>query len=152
MPSAYSPRRIRFVELREAHGWRLKLYTILHEERESVPELLAAAADTAFGSLPRPAVTPDRYGVGILSVHRGSSYDFVTVSYWCYETELRSHAFMRPSSGSYLLEPVTSSELSSDVWDIRLQAFERDAWVETVLRPGTDDLSGYLERRLTEAA
>lgn len=152
MPFAYRPRRLRFVDLVAGRGWRLKLYTILHQDREPVPELTAAATETALASLPQPAVTPDRYGVGVVSVHRGASYDFVTVSHWCYETELRSHTFMRPSSGSYLLEPVSTSDLSADVWDLRLLAFERDAWVETVLRPGAADLDAYLGRRLTEEA
>ncbi len=150
MTIAYRPRQIRFVQLVEESGWRLKLYTILHGDRQPIAELTTAAIETALASLPQPAVDPNRYGVGVLSVHRGSSYDFVTVSHWCYETELRSHTFMRPSSGSYLLEPVSPSELSIDVWDLRLLAFERDAWVDTVLRDGTDAVPAYLEQQLTE--
>lgn len=150
MPAAYHARRIAFDGLEEAEGWRLKVYSVLHHERERQPELMRAAAETALAWLPQPAVTPERYGVGVLSVHRGASYDFVTVSYWCYQTELRSHAFMRPSSGSFLLEPVAASELSWDVWDLRLLAFEGDAWVAEFLRPGRDDLGPYLSRRLTE--
>jgi len=76
----------------------------------------------------------------------------VTVAHWAYTTELRSQTYMRPSSGSYLLEPVSGSELSADVWDLRLLAFERDAWVETVLRPEQADLDRYLARRLEEEA
>ena len=59
---------------------------------------------------------------------------------------------MRPSSGSFLLEPVSGSELSADVWDLRLLAFERDAWVETVLRAEHADLEAYLARSLEEEA
>lgn len=152
MQVRYRPRRIRFVRLEEAKGWRLKLYNILHHSKEPSEALLEAAAETAWASLPQPPVTPDRYGVGFIAVHQGSSYDFVTVAYWAYETELRSQTYMRPSSGSYLLEPVSGSELSADVWDLRLLAFERDAWVEAVLRSGRADVEGYLDRRLEEDA
>lgn len=152
MEVPYRPRRIRFVGLEQTKGWRLKVYNILHHSKEPLAALLQAARDTALASLPQPAVTPDRYGVGFVAVHRGSSYDFVTVAHWAYETELRSQTYMRPSSGSFLLEPVSGSELSADVWDLRLLAFERDAWVETVLRPADADVDGYLGRRLEEEA
>ncbi|MEJ2288697.1 MAG: hypothetical protein P8Y02_08645 [Deinococcales bacterium] len=152
MEVPYRPRRIRFVGLEEAKGWRLKVYNILHHSKEPTAALLEAASDTALASLPQPATTPDRYGVGFIAVHQGASYDFVTVAHWAYETELRSQTYMRPSSGSYLLEPVSGSELSADVWDLRLLAFERDAWVETVLRPDRADLDRYLGRRLEEEA
>lgn len=152
MEVPYRPRLIRFAGLEEARGWRLKLYSILHHSKEFSEALLAAARDTALTSLPQPATSPDRYGVGFIAVHQGSSYDFVTVAHWAYETELRSQTYMRPSSGSFALEPVSSSELSADVWDLRLLAFERDAWVETVLRPEHGDLDTYLSRTLEEEA
>ncbi len=148
----YQPRTIRFVELHQADGWRLKVYSILHRNKQRDPELLVTATDTALAWLPRPAVTSDRYGVGLLGVHQGSSYDFVTVGYWAYETELRFQTYMRPSTVSYRLEPIGAEELSTDVWDIELLAFERDAWMETVLLPDEGDLEGdvdrYLARRL----
>ena len=152
MELPYRPRRIRFVGLDEAKGWRLKTYTILHHSKEESEALLDAARDTAFASLPQPASSPDRYGVGFIVVHQGASYDFVTVAHWAYQTELRSQTYMRPSSGSFLLEPVSGSELSADVWDLRLLAFERDAWVESVLRPERADLDAYLGRTLEEEA
>lgn len=152
MELPYRPRRIRFVRLEEARGWRLKLYNILHHSKETSEALLAAASDTALAFLPQPAITPERYGVGFIAVHQGSSYDFLTVAYWTYETELKSQTYMRPSSGSYLLEPVSGSELAADVWDLRLLAFEREAWVATVLRPDRGDLDAYLRRTLEEEA
>lgn len=152
MDFAYQARRIGFDGVETMRGWRLKRYTILHPSRTPLPGLSDAALDTAASFLPQPPVTAERYGVGWVSVHRGASYDFVTVAYWCYQTELRSQTYMRPSSGSFLLEPLSGSELSSDVWDLRLMAFERDAWVTCVLRPDRADLDTYLERHLDEDA
>ena len=150
----YQPRTIRALELLEARGWRIKVYSILHASKARDDALIEAAKGAALELLPQPAVTLDRYGVGFVNVHQGKSYDFVTVAWWAYETELCQITLTRPSSASYRLEPLTTSdsaELSSDVWDVRLLAFERDAWLETVLtREGGPDLKGYLERRLTE--
>jgi len=152
MEVPYRPRLIRFTGIEEGKGWRLKAYTILHHSKQPSEALRTAARDAALAALPQPAVSPDRYGVGFVAVHQGSSYDFVTVAHWAYQTELRSQTFMRPSSASFTLEPVSGSELSADVWDLRLLAFERDAWVETVLRPQQADLGAYLARTLEEEA
>lgn len=146
----YLARAISFVELFEKQGWRLKVYSILHPDKQLNPDLIKATEETAFSFLPQPAVTPRHYGLGFISVHQGKSYDFVTVAYWAYDSELRHQTYMRPSSSSQRLEPVSGDELSYDVWDIRLLAFERDAWLQNVLRSPKPDLEAYLQERLTE--
>ena len=145
----YQPRHIRFLEQLET-PWRLKIYSILHQSKTLNPDLVEAAKQTALSFLPQPAVTPNHYGVGFVSVHQGKSYDFVTVGYWTYDTELRHQTYLRASSSSLELEPLTSNDLSLDVWDLRLLAFERDAWVAEVLRAQTPSLDGYLAQRLEE--
>ena len=149
LTDTYAPRRIAFQELVEHEGWRLKLYSILFADKDVSSKLLEAAKSAAFSFLPQPATTAHHYGVGFVSVHQGKSYDFVTVAYWTYETELRHQTYMRPSSGSSTLELVTG-ELSTDVWDLRVLAFERDAWLENVLRAKTPDVDTYLSKHLTE--
>jgi hypothetical protein len=143
---SYRPRTIHFLNLVETQGWRLKVYSILHPDKTLNKQLIETAKQTAFAFLPS-ASDPDHYGVGFVSVHQGKSYDFVTVAYWTYSTELRHQTYMRPSSGSSELEAITG-ELSSDVWDIRLLAFERDAWVSEMLQGGK--VENYLAKQLTE--
>lgn len=150
LKETYQPRRIAFHELYEASDWQLKIYTILHQAKTLDEPLINAAKQTALEFLPQPASTQDYYGVGFVSVHQGRSYDFVTVAYWCYDTELRHQTYMRPSSSSYELEALTASELSSDVWDLRVLAFERDAWLRTILNANTPDKQAYLNERLNE--
>lgn len=145
----YRPRRIVFRERIERDVWRLKVYTLLHGDKEPDPALVEAALDQAFAYVPGPDDGPEHYGVGFVGVHQGASFDFVLVAYWAYQTELRFQSYMRPTSQSYRLEPVLGSELSVDVWDIALLAHERAAWVEHVLQPGDADLDGYLAATLT---
>lgn len=147
----YTPRSIHALEPFCAEGWQLKRYSILYGNKHTDTALMAAAKETALKVLPRPAVTQNHYGVGFISVHQGKSYDFVTVAYWTYDTELRHQTYMRPSSASSALEPVTD-ELSTDVWDLRVLAFERDAWVKTILQAQAPDLSAYLQQQLNETA
>ena len=147
----YQKRSIRFLELFQSQGWQLKIYSILHQDKKLNPELIDAAKETALAFLPQPAQTPSYYGLGFISVHQGKSYDFVTVAYWTYDTELRHQTYMRPSSASVELEALTANELSTDVWDLRVLAFERDAWVKTILNAGKPDSAAYLALQLSEA-
>jgi hypothetical protein len=144
----YQPRTIHFVEIHEAQGWKLKVYNILHPNKTPNPQLIGAAKQTALDFLPGHS-EPGHYGVGFISVHQGKSYDFVTVGYWTYSTELRHQSYMRASSAAATLAPITT-ELSSDVWDIRLLGFERDAWVNEVLAANATTPDGYLAKRLSE--
>lgn len=150
MHHAYQPRRIRYRERVERSGWRLKVYHLLHADKEADDALVAAALDEAFGWLPGPDDGPEHYATGFVGVHQGASYDFVLVAYWAYQTELRFQSWMRPTSQSYRLEQVRSGELSADVWDLALLAFERRAWVEHVLEPDEADIAAYLDHTLTE--
>ena len=90
--------------------------------------------------------------MGFVAVHRGASWDFVTIGFWAYQTELRLISLMRASSDSARLEPVADGALSSDVWDLRLLAHERDAWVRHALHPERVDVDAYLADLLDERA
>lgn len=145
----YRPRRILFHERVERGAWTLKLYHLLHGDKEPDPALAEAAVEEALRTLPGPTDGPEHYGVGFVGVHQGASYDFVLVGYWAYQTELRYQSYMRPTSQSYRLEPVRGSELSVDVWDLALLAHERAAWVEHALQPREADVEAYLSATLT---
>lgn len=144
----YQTRQIQFLGIYNQQGWQLKVYSILHPDKTLSSELVEVAKTTALEFLPDQN-EPGHYGVGFISVHQGKSYDFVTVGYWNYSTELRHQTYMRPSSAELSLEALTASELSSDVWDIRLLAFERDAWVE-VLKSSSPKIEDYLMKQLIE--
>jgi hypothetical protein len=144
----YQPRTIHFVDLFDSQGWKLKVYSILHPDKTLSAPLIEAAKQTALDFLPENS-EPGHYGVGFVSVHQGKSYDFVTIGYWTYSTELRHQSYMRASSATATLAPI-STELSSDVWDLRLLAFERDAWVTTMLETTSADVNAYLNEQLNE--
>jgi hypothetical protein len=155
---SYAPRSIVPLPVRDVGGWRLKVTQVLAPGRTAESALVDASAAAAERFLPTPALTPLHYGVGILIVHQGTRYDFVLVGYWTHETELRYETYMRASSDSTRLEALAGGDLATDVWDLRVLAFERDAWLEHVLRaperpgdrdrPWEDRLAAYLGARL----
>lgn len=141
----YQPRPIRFLGLWPMDGWRVKVYGIAHARPLPRPELVAAAKAVAARRLRALPPALPHYRVGFLGVHDGRTANFVFLDVWADENELYHHAYVSPTAEPGRLTYVTPTGLSACVWDMRLQAFERDAWVTHVLRRDpSPDLDGYL--------
>ena len=146
----YRPRPIRFLELFEHAGWRIKLYGIAYRGERPGDALVTATREKAREVLPSPAVGPTRYGVGFAGAHQGRGANFVFVDWWENENELNHHVFLSGPEDPTDLREITETGVVACTWDLMLIAAERQAWVETVLANSDGpDLSAYLERRLS---
>ena len=148
----YQRRPIRFLELWQDSGWRLKVYSIVYLGEQPRQELVQAAKQVAQRWLRQPAAPNQRtYGVGFLGIHDGRGANFVLVDWWADETELHHHLYISPADRPTELQYVTPTGLAACVWDLRVLCFERQAWVDTVLaNPAGPDLAAYLSRFLNE--
>jgi hypothetical protein len=145
----YRPRPVRCLEVWEHGGWRLKVYGIAYGRPAPRPALVGAAKEIAARVLPRPAVTEGRYGAGFLGVHDGRGAAFVFVCWWSDENELHHVVHAGPADDPRRLAEQPSGGTKACVWDLAVIGFERQAWVETVLKnPAGPDLDAYLARRL----
>ena len=147
----YQARAIRFLELWEIAGWRLKVYGITCGSGEPSAGLAAAGKRVVEEKLRQVDAAVDHYGVGFLGIHEGETANFVFVDWWADENELHHHVWASAIDDPIALEYTTPSGVIACVWDIRLIGFERDAWVGAALQnSGGPDLDDYLERRLNE--
>lgn len=147
----YKPRHIRFLELWEVAGWRLKVYGIAYQGQHPRPELIAAAKEVARQRLAQCTADQSHYGVGFVGIHDGKTANFVFVDWWADENELHHHVYVSPLDRPDKLEYMTPTGLIACVWDLRVMSFERQAWLDTVLsNPHGPDLDAYLERQLNE--
>ncbi|MGH7599764.1 MAG: isochorismatase [bacterium] len=147
----YAPRPIRFLELWEESGWRMKVYGIAYQRELPRRELIEAAKTVARERLPQPAIAPNRYGVGFLGIHDGRGANFVFVDWWADENELHHHVYLSPASQPAQLHYATEADSKACVWDLHVMNFERQAWLTTILtNPAGVDLEVYLARRLNE--
>jgi hypothetical protein len=147
----YRARPIRFLEEWSHAGWRLKVYGIAYEGERPRAQLIDAAKRIARERLPQPAVGGGRYGVGFVGVHDGRGANFVFVDWWADENELHHHVYTSATGEPEEFAYATPSGLSACVWDLRVQSFERDAWLGEVLRkPDNASVERYMARRLNE--
>lgn len=146
----YEPRRIRFLDLWCVDDWRIKLYGIAYGRPQPRPELVTAAQHIASQHLRSLPADLRHYHVGFLGVHDGRTSNFVFLDFWADENELHHHVFVSLIAQPDQFTDVTPTGLSACVWDLRLQAFERDAWVTHILqRSDAPDFDGYLATTLS---
>ncbi len=151
LKETYSPRPIRFLESWEERGWRIKVYGIAYEAPLPRPQLVEAAKNVVRERLAQVPITQSTYGVGFLGVHDGRGVNFVFLDWWAEENELYHHVYVSPKDSPSALTYVTPSGLTACVWDLRVMCFERQAWLDSVLKnPQGPDLERYLESRLSE--
>jgi hypothetical protein len=142
---------IRFLEIWEQKGWRLKVYGITYQGEYPRPHLLEQAKALASDRLPALADAPGCYGVGFLGVHDGRGTDFLYLDWWAEENELHHHLSVVSHQRPDHFEYATPTGLIACVWDLRVLSFEREAWVASVLaNPHGPDLEHYLRLRLNE--
>lgn len=141
---SYRPRRltVRGVETRD--GWHLKHYAISIVPEDFDWDAFAPGLALAWDALPRPAVADGRPGVGFVIAHHGRGADYLVLGWWDRENELPVRVFLKPE-GEAAFRPASGGE-SFCVWDLRVIAAERNAYVSTVLSPHGPDVEGYLYR------
>jgi hypothetical protein len=145
----YVRRPVRFLELWEWQGWRIKVYGIAARAPYPSEELVEVAREIAKERLPQPAISDRHYGVGYLVVHEGADGDYVLVDWWSDQDILQHHLYGAPKGHAGKLQYHWPQGAGYCVFELAVSWFEREAWVETVLsRPQAPDLEAYLLRRL----
>lgn len=138
----YAPRPIRFHGLVTHEGWVLKRYTVTLASTDAESQTdwaeFTRGRELAFAELPVPARTAVRPGVGFVIEHRGAGADYVVLGWWDRENELPVRIMVRDQQPGSNWRPAGPSE-SFCVWDLQVIAFERDAYVTTMLARGADD-------------
>ncbi|MEM6795482.1 MAG: isochorismatase [Acidobacteriota bacterium] len=145
-------RHVRFLELLEESGWRLKLYGMSLGPEPPPEELIERARILIGRTLPMPAIAEERYGVGFATVHAGEHGDYLLLDWWYAQDTLRHHLFGAPrkpgESQSGKLRYGWPQNVCACIWELAVLWHERNAWYRHVLQDGRGDLEGYLADRL----
>lgn len=142
----YKERTIKFIEIVSSDGWRTKIYGIAQKSSPLPSEIVSAGAKMVLPHLPQPAITEHRYGVGFLIIHRGTMRNWFLLDWWGYEDILHQKLFSSPLDDPESITPEADKSLIACVHELRIVAFESDAWIKTVLSADkTQSLDDYLK-------
>lgn len=144
----HTPRQIEPAGSLVCRGWRLKLYGIRGRARRVPAQLFDAASRLAASNLPSPALTLDRYGLGFAICHDAHDFDTVTLDWWERGNELR-HLVFRSQGNVDRFSNITHLGEAACIWELAIIGFEREAWIDAVLKDGRKDFSEYLSRSMS---
>ena len=149
----YEPRPIRFLGAGEAKaGWRVKRYVITAPRHGGVlPEAATTASEAALHeALPAGRRDGEAHGVAILTTHLGVQGLWVLVDWWASGDILMHRHHHAPVDSPAELRDVSGQGFGPCVWELAVQAHEREAWLRHVLAaPAGPDLPAYLADGLT---
>jgi hypothetical protein len=146
----YAPRPIRFHGVRDLNGYRLKDYSIAARSGGVDWLDFARGFEVVLPDMPRPAVAAGRPGIGFRIAHRGAQESYAVLAWWERENELPIRIAVRRDGEEWRR---AKPDESICVWDIQVLAFERDAYVETLLsgEAGEDLGARYLAKHLARS-
>jgi hypothetical protein len=152
--AAYAERLIRFLGIWEVNGWRLKVYGIsatrgLHDPETVSSEMIDSGRRIAEKVFTRNPTT-NSYALGYVIFHEGRLANWLLLDWWADEIQVRHQLFKSPSADPAAFERVTS-DLVACIWELRVIGFEREAWIEAMLKsPRRPDVRRYLDSRLLD--
>lgn len=136
----YAPRPTEFQGVLRHGDWRLRHWTIRYGDGPLAVERFTGGRGLALASLPAPALTNARPGVGVLIEHQGNGADYVVLAWWDRENELPIRVFIRDGEAWR----VARGSESVCVWDLEVLWREREAYVQHVLGPNGPNVDAYL--------
>lgn len=146
---AYAPRPIEYLGLVEQQGWRLKFYSVVDGQALLDRSDFGKGFRLVLHHLPQPATNEERAGVGFLIAHQGRTANYAVLCWWDHENELPIKIAVRRPEERGGWRPARGRE-SICVWDLEVIAFERQAYIATILAGGASEAAAeeYLARSL----
>ncbi len=149
----YQPRKTNYKGIWHDKGWNFKLYTITHPgSREPDDQTLDIAKNKCRklrhgGSLERYAPRTVIHGLGYIILHRSKDTNYIIINWWVGENRLCKFVFYSTPDKPYQYKNLTSSGLTSCVWDSLIHQFENNLWISEVMKKSPEpDIKSYLER------
>ena len=147
----YQTRPICFLDVVVINDWRLKLYAITavtrKEDRSFDTTLIEAAeryaARTAFSAPPSGRA----HGLGFIVVHQGLSGNWLLLDWWENDIWLYHQLHRSDFDPPFEFSRVTS-DLAACTWELAVTAFEREAWLDTMIKKRPADAKQYLSKHL----
>lgn len=145
----YDIRPIKYLEQANSNGWRIKVYWISADSNPHAEATVSEGVNTVLFHLPQPAITEQRYGVGFLVIHHGTMRNWYLLDWWGKGDIIHQKLFSSPLDKPGSISAESDKSLIACVHELRVIAFESEAWIRTVLcRDEKPSFENYLKVRL----
>ncbi len=149
----YQKRPIRFLSVECCGEWKIKCYSISCKNEYASERQIQAAKDRIPEWLLQAELTRyPHYKVAALMIHEGRDGCFAIISWWTGGNMLQLFAFIADEQLPDQFHLISDKGIVSCVWEMAVLWFERNAWVEKVLRQpeNPDALNQYLQEQLND--
>jgi len=144
----YSKRAVTFVKQVNVNGWRIKVYSLSVKETALCEEIISNGVSSVLSALPQPALSEARYGVGFLIIHQGLMRNWFLLDWWEQEDILHHKLFSSNLNTPASISAEEDKSLIACVHELRVIAFESNAWIKTVLSQDKKaDFDEYMKLR-----
>ena len=142
----YKPRTIAFQGVRQSDRWSIKLTVVtVRGAAAHFEDEIEAAVDRGARLLAGLSEGSGDAGVASLIVHVGLAGVWLLLDWWSDGDMLMHRHFFAPLDDSTRFADVEGRHLGPCVWELAVQAHEREAWLRHVLQnPNGPDLDAYL--------
>lgn len=143
----YRDRAIESSGIWEHEEWKFKVYRITHPSNEpATSEIMETAKSIALGIVTKNAPSFDHHHCGYIIVHKGMDSNLVAINFWAEANMIVRFVFVSSLDDPGNFKDVTSLGYSACVWDELVIDFERNAWVNYILkRPEDPDWGNYFD-------
>lgn len=144
--TGYKKRPVKFLELYEHDGWKIKIYSISLRNGFVSNELLESAKANIPAWLKNSSNYPlEVHKYATLILHESKEGNFVIINWWIDENMLQQHVYVSSYEDPSTLNLYSDKGITTCVWEMAVLWFERNAWVQFVLmNPDSPDIEKYL--------
>jgi hypothetical protein len=147
----YRPRSIAFQGVRSCGRWRVKINLItMGGGPSNVQDIVEAAWQASASVLQDLPETELDTNIAFVTIHVGLEGVWLLIDRWEEGDILRHHHFRAALDDPTHFVDVSADHYGPCVWELAVQAFERQAWLDCVLANADGpDIEAYLRIGLT---
>lgn len=135
--SMFRPHDTNMIDVWRLGRIRFKVYAITSVGRID-PDLLEASRRLCAD------IDDDQaHGAGWITIHQTQGVCYTFANWWCQDSIVRRRGWVAPGHLPAALRRITD-DVTTCVWEIPLEAAERDAWVRTMMS-GSNDIDDYID-------
>jgi hypothetical protein len=143
--SSYQPRQIKFKELIQQNGWRIKTYIISKNGDDENPVFYKHV----LANLPvwlnlKNGFNDVHEHLGFLVLHLGTEGIFSIINWWVGANMLNTHVFLTKYDQLDSFQLISGKGLAPCVWELEIINYERIALMRHMLKPDKPHTEGYL--------